>query len=227
MRKRLLGIQRSLGTLAGPGPGGYAGGRSLLLVGQAPCLWLEAAELEAITGCLPRDLPLARCRAAVNMYQFGIWREVSRVIPGAGSGSADISRYMLSLLKVVHIKARAALAVHASDGRATASIDASEDADNTMQRASEVASDIKTFAAAKARIMLQDVRLALGSLLFAQQAADEADGYAAQASIPPSLISEDEDRVNGEKAAAAAKKVRSACTSGKDGGNDSQLTLSP
>lgn len=130
LRKSLQGIQRSLGTLSGAqassacssvfasgggGSGGRGGGsgrgRSLRLVGSAPCLWLEVAETETIAGCLPRDLPLARCRAAVDMHLFALWRTCSRAAAVAveGTGSADVSQYLLALLRVVHAKARATL----------------------------------------------------------------------------------------------------------------------
>ena len=127
LRKSLQGIQRSLGTLSGAqassapssvfastggGKGGGGGGRSLQLVGSAPCLWLEVAEIEAISGCLPRDLPLARCRAAVDMHLFSLWRTCSSsgfAMAVEGAGSADVSRYLLALLRVVHAKARATL----------------------------------------------------------------------------------------------------------------------
>ena len=54
---------------------------------------------------------------------------------------------------------------------------------------------------------LQDVRLALGSLEFAQQASDEASEYAASASVPPSLIEEEEDAANSLRTATAASRV--------------------
>ena len=57
------------------------------------------------------------------------------------------------------------------------------------------------------RDALQDVRLALGSLQFAQQAADEASEYAASASVPPSLIEEEEDAANSLRTATAASMV--------------------
>ena len=128
LRKSLQGIQRSLGTLSGAQAssapssvfastgggkgGGSGGGRSLQLVGSAPCLWVEVAEIEAIAGCLPRDLPLARCRAAIDMHLFSLWRTCSSsngVMAVEGAGSADVSRYLLTLLRVVHAKARATL----------------------------------------------------------------------------------------------------------------------
>ena len=55
--------------------------------------------------------------------------------------------------------------------------------------------------------VVQDIRLALGSLLFAQNAADEADGYATYATVPLTIIKEEEDAVNGERARSAALKV--------------------
>ena len=108
LSKALLGIRRSLGTLVGTrlaplsqSSGGAAAtsDRRLLLTGSAPCLWLEAAEPGMISGCLPRDLPLARCCASVNMNLFKLWHACSAIVPGGGTGSADVSRLLLSLLR--------------------------------------------------------------------------------------------------------------------------------
>lgn len=107
LRRGLQGIQRCLSALAGSalpitsslGHWGGHGRRSLLLVGTAPVLWLEVVELEAITGCLPRDLPLARCRAAVNVHLFDLWKVCARSFI-LGAGSADISSCLFKLLQV-------------------------------------------------------------------------------------------------------------------------------
>lgn len=161
--------------------------RDLILVGDAPCLWLEAAEPETAAGSLPRDLPLARCRAGVNTHLFTLWRACCRSMD-PGLGSADVSACLVRLLQVVHAKARAALAGDATRRWARAGAAVGADVAEKMQLAVE--HDVDTFGARAALTVLGDVRLSLACLHFNQAAADTAMAHAEHAAVPPEFAGE-------------------------------------
>ena len=76
-------------------------------------------------------------------------------MPADGTGSADVSGLLLSLLSVVHVKAQAALAADAAEVRSEASVTASSDADEKMKDALSEAEDVVSFAASRACVVLQ------------------------------------------------------------------------
>lgn len=226
LRKILLSIQRSLCALAGSSsPSSLTSGsqRSLLLVGAAPCLWIEAVELEAIAGCCPTDLPLARCRASVNRHLFDLWKACCSskngdviLRPGQG-GSADVSARLLAILNVIHAKAKAALAGKAAESWASAAKEAAQVADVAMQAAEEDSKDILSFAASKTMALLRNVRLALDSLEFAQSSVAQAGAYAQDAKIPSSYLYEYDDEENALLAkGAVAQSEQDVATSSRN-----------
>ncbi|KAF5838535.1 hypothetical protein DUNSADRAFT_2596, partial [Dunaliella salina] len=107
----------------------------------------------------------------------------TKLLRAAGLGSANIKHPLLAFLKLVHAKARKALAAHAAKRRISVALRRSQEGREEVNDCLE-SQDIESFDWEGTNGILERVRVALASLATAELAGQEATGFAEKAMVP-------------------------------------------